>query len=129
QLQESLRRINDAGSGVLIYMRQEGRGIGLLNKLWAYKLQESGMDTVEANQQLGFDPDLREYVVSAQILQDLGVEQVNLLTNNPEKMKDLASHGIQIAARIPLETGLCTENQAYMRTKQEKMGHLLELNY
>lgn len=127
QLQESLRRIDVAGAGVLIYMRQEGRGIGLLNKLRAYKLQESGMDTVEANQQLGLDPDLREYDVTAQILQELGVERINLLTNNPRKMEDLTSNGIEIAARIPLQTGICEENEQYMRTKQEKMGHLLEL--
>lgn len=127
QLQESLSRINEAGTGVLIYMRQEGRNIGLLNKLRAYKLQESGMDTVEANQQLGFDPDLREYVVSAQILQDLGVKRVNLLTNNPEKMKDLESYGLQIESRVSLQTGICKENEQYMRTKQKKMGHLLEL--
>lgn len=128
QLHEALDKINEAGQGVLVYMRQEGRGIGLLNKLRAYKLQEDGMDTVEANEQLGFPPDLRDYDVSAQILLDLGVHRVELLTNNPEKMGSLAAHGIQVDARIPLEAGRRVENEKYMQTKQEKMGHLLGLH-
>ncbi|MEW9676933.1 bifunctional 3,4-dihydroxy-2-butanone-4-phosphate synthase/GTP cyclohydrolase II [Lentibacillus sp. L22] len=128
QLHEALDKINEAGQGVLVYMRQEGRGIGLLNKLRAYKLQENGMDTVEANEQLGFPPDLRDYDVSAQILLDLGVHRVELLTNNPEKMGCLAAHGVQVEARIPLQAGRRVENEKYMQTKQEKMGHLLGLH-
>jgi len=125
QLQEALKRINNEGSGVLIYMRQEGRGIGLINKLCAYQLQDAGMDTVEANEQLGFAPDMREYHISAQILQDLGVRNINLLTNNPQKMRGLQSHGIKIAARLPIETGVRNENKRYLHTKYHKMGHLL----
>ncbi|MEN1969243.1 bifunctional 3,4-dihydroxy-2-butanone-4-phosphate synthase/GTP cyclohydrolase II [Lentibacillus sp. N15] len=127
QLHDALEKMNQAGQGVLVYMRQEGRGIGLLNKLRAYKLQENGMDTVEANEQLGFAPDLREYDVAAQILLDLGVRRIDLLTNNPEKIEGLVAYGIQVKSRISLETGHRKENETYMRTKQEKMGHLLNL--
>ncbi|QKY71510.1 bifunctional 3,4-dihydroxy-2-butanone-4-phosphate synthase/GTP cyclohydrolase II [Lentibacillus sp. CBA3610] len=129
QLHEALNKINEAGAGVLVYMRQEGRGIGLINKLRAYQLQDAGMDTVEANEQLGFAPDMREYDISAQILKDIGAEKVNLLTNNPEKMRGLQSHGIQINARIPIETGTHEENERYMHTKYQKMGHLFSFHH
>ncbi|RYG73294.1 bifunctional 3,4-dihydroxy-2-butanone-4-phosphate synthase/GTP cyclohydrolase II [Lentibacillus lipolyticus] len=127
QLQEALRQIDAAGSGVLIYMRQEGRGIGLLNKLRAYHLQDDGMDTVEANEQLGFAPDMRDYALSAQILNDLGVTRVKLLTNNPKKLDELQNHGIHVDNRIPIDTGVRTENEYYIHTKIQKMGHLLHL--
>ncbi|GAA0441416.1 bifunctional 3,4-dihydroxy-2-butanone 4-phosphate synthase/GTP cyclohydrolase II [Lentibacillus halophilus] len=124
QLHEALDQINAAGAGVLIYMRQEGRGIGLLNKLRAYKLQDNGMDTVEANEQLGFPPDMRDYVLSAHILKDLGITHVKLLTNNPEKMDELQSDGIQVYERIPIETNVRKENEHYIHTKINKMGHM-----
>lgn len=127
QLHQALAEIEEAGSGVLIYMRQEGRGIGLLNKLKAYKLQEEGYDTVEANEQLGFAADQRDYLLSAQILQDLGIKRVNVLTNNPEKITALESYGIDIVGRVPLTTTYNEINMPYMQTKYKKMGHLLEL--
>ncbi|TFJ91910.1 bifunctional 3,4-dihydroxy-2-butanone-4-phosphate synthase/GTP cyclohydrolase II [Lentibacillus salicampi] len=129
QLHEALNKINEAGAGVLVYMRQEGRGIGLINKLRAYQLQDAGMDTVEANEQLGFAPDMREYGISAQILKDVGAGKVNLLTNNPEKMRGLQSHGIQINARIPIETEATAENERYMHTKYQKLGHLFSFHH
>jgi len=125
QLNEALEQIAKADHGVLIYMRQEGRGIGLLNKLKAYELQDKGFDTVEANLELGFAPDLREYDLSAQILLDLGVHQIDLLTNNPDKLTGLESYGITINKRIPLQMPSSEENKQYMQTKFEKMGHLL----
>ncbi len=128
QLHEALNKINEAGAGVLVYMRQEGRGIGLINKLKAYQLQDAGMDTVEANEQLGFAPDLREYDLSAQILKDLGVKKVDLLTNNPKKMTALSSYGIEIGARVPIQTGTRKENERYMHTKFDKMGHLFNFH-
>lgn len=128
QLHAALQKINEAGSGVLVYMRQEGRGIGLLNKLRAYQLQDAGMDTVEANEQLGFAPDLREYNLSAQILTDLGIKRVDLLTNNPKKVTGLASYGIDIESRIPIQTDTRKENEKYMHTKFDKMGHLLNFH-
>jgi 3,4-dihydroxy 2-butanone 4-phosphate synthase/GTP cyclohydrolase II len=108
-------------------MRQEGLGIGLINKLKAYQLQDTGLDTVEANEALGFAPDLREYGISAQILQDLGVQKINLLTNNPEKIEALKDFGIEVQARIPLQTAAREESQRYMQTKLDKFGHLLKI--
>ncbi len=127
QLHEALDQITKADHGVLIYMRQEGRGIGLLNKLKAYVLQDTGLDTVEANLELGFAPDLREYDLSAQILLDLGVRHINLLTNNPEKLTGLESYGININQRIPIQTPSRKESKQYMQTKFDKLGHLLKL--
>ncbi|MGG0175701.1 bifunctional 3,4-dihydroxy-2-butanone-4-phosphate synthase/GTP cyclohydrolase II [Gottfriedia acidiceleris] len=125
QLQSTLSMIEEAGKGVIVYMRQEGRGIGLLNKLRAYKLQEEGFDTVEANLNLGFDSDLRDYAISAQIIKDLGIVSIDLVTNNPVKIDALKSHGIQINNRVPIQTEMKRENAKYLITKIEKMGHLL----
>lgn len=125
QLQSTLSMIEEAGKGVIVYMRQEGRGIGLLNKLRAYKLQEEGFDTVEANLNLGFDADLRDYAISAQIIKDLGIVSIDLVTNNPLKLDALKSHGIQINNRVPIQTEMKIENEKYLNTKIEKMGHLL----
>lgn len=127
QLHASLQMIERRGAGVVIYLRQEGRGIGLINKLKAYKLQEAGEDTVEANEHLGFPADLRDYHTAAEILRDLGVTNVQLLTNNPLKISDLKEHGISQIERVPLEMPIGKENKKYMQTKVEKMGHLLHL--
>lgn len=127
QLQEALRRIAAAGRGALIYVRQEGRGIGLLNKLRAYKLQiEQGMDTVEANVHLGFDPDRRDYGIGAQILRDLGIRRLRLMTNNPRKMSGLGGFGLTIEERVPIEIAAHEHDRDYLRTKKAKLGHLLE---
>jgi 3,4-dihydroxy 2-butanone 4-phosphate synthase/GTP cyclohydrolase II len=128
QLEAALRRIEEAGCGVLLYMRQEGRGIGLINKLKAYKLQEQGFDTVDANIQLGFKPDLRDYGIGAQILKDLGVRKMRLLTNNPRKIKGLEGYGLEVVERVPLEIQANEDNARYLRTKQAKLGHLLDLD-
>lgn len=127
QLHEALSQIEEEGRGVFLYMRQEGRGIGLLNKLRAYKLQESGFDTVEANEQLGFPPDLREYGIGAQILSDLGVKNLRLLTNNPRKVTGLEAFGLNVTERVPIQVALDKENERYLRTKRDKLGHLLQL--
>lgn len=125
QLHAALSTIQQAGVGALLYMRQEGRGIGLVNKMKAYQLQEQGYDTVEANALLGFDDDCRTYDVSAQILKELGCTQIQLLTNNPRKMDSIEAHGIQITRRVPIEIPTHEANEQYMKTKREKLGHLL----
>jgi 3,4-dihydroxy 2-butanone 4-phosphate synthase/GTP cyclohydrolase II len=126
QMEAALAAIEARGTGVFLYMRQEGRGIGLLNKLKAYELQDEGSDTVEANQQLGFPADLREYGLGAQILHDLGVSRMELITNNPRKIVGLDSHGLEVVSRVPLEVPANTRNIEYLRTKKTKLGHLLE---
>lgn len=127
QLHAALSHIREEGKGILLYMRQEGRGIGLINKLKAYQLQEQGYDTVEANQQLGFKADLRTYEISAQILRDLGVNKVRVLTNNPRKITSLTEYGVQVVERVPLQMSPRKDNKQYLQTKKEKLGHLLML--
>jgi 3,4-dihydroxy 2-butanone 4-phosphate synthase/GTP cyclohydrolase II len=126
QLERSLEMIAAEGRGVLLYIRQEGRGIGLHNKIKAYALQDQGLDTVEANQELGFGPDLRDYGIGAQILVDLGVSRLRLLTNNPRKIVGLAGYGLEVVERIPVEVEPGRYNERYLRTKRVKLGHLLE---
>ena len=127
QLIHALKHIHTEGRGILVYMRQEGRGIGVANKLRAYQLQDQGKDTVEANHALGFPADLRNYGLAAQILVDLGVRTLKLLTNNPQKINDLACYGLHMAERVPLEVPATDANHEYLRTKAHKMGHILSL--
>ncbi len=126
QLASAMQQIDQEGSGVILYMRQEGRGIGLANKLKAYQLQDLGMDTVQANERLGFKADLREYGIGAQILKLLGISKIRLLTNNPRKIIGLAGHDLEIVERIKIEMHPTEENKKYLKTKKDKLGHLLE---
>ena len=127
QLNASMKRIASEGAGVLLYLRQEGRGIGLLDKLKAYNLQDEGYDTVEANQMLGHGADERDYSIGAQILEDLGIGTIRLLTNNPEKIESLEDHGVTVSERVPLQPHLNRHNTDYLQTKVQRMRHLLEL--
>ena len=125
QLVAAMQTVEKAGKGVVLYMRQEGRGIGLVNKLKAYQLQDEGMDTVEANEKLGFRPDLRDYGIGAQILRDLGVRKMKLMTNNPKKVVGLHGYGLEIVERVPLEVDANFHNQRYLMAKRDKLGHLI----
>lgn len=126
QLELSLRKIGQAGAGILLYLPQEGRGIGLMNKLRAYELQDGGMDTVEANETLGFAADARDYDFSARILKRLGAKKIRLLSNNPEKVRQLEEAGIRVVQRVPCQPRVSKTSRAYLQTKKSKMGHLLE---
>lgn len=125
QLEAAMSQVAKAGHGVILYLRQEGRGIGLVNKIRAYALQDAGADTVEANEQLGFGADLREYAMCGDMLRHLGVTQVRLMTNNPKKVAAVEANGVQVVERVPLISGLNPHNEGYMQTKTDKMGHLL----
>jgi 3,4-dihydroxy 2-butanone 4-phosphate synthase/GTP cyclohydrolase II len=125
QLHDALKRIEEEGEGVLVYMRQEGRGIGFANKIHAYALQEGGLDTVEANEKLGFKPDLREYGLGAQILVDLGLSSIRLLTNNPKKVVGLEGFNLKIVEQVPIRSEPTVHNIKYLETKKTKMGHAL----
>lgn len=127
QLQTALRKIEETGMGVVVYMHQEGRGIGLANKLHSYALQDKGLDTVEANRKLGFPPDLRQYGIGAQILVDLGLSTICLMTNNPRKIVGLEGYKLKVVQRVPLQTRTHAINRRYLKTKKEKLGHLLKI--
>lgn len=122
-----MKMIAENGSGVLLYLRQEGRGIGLINKLKAYHLQDQGMDTLDANLALGFEGDLREYYIGAQMLKDLGLQSLHLLTNNPDKVEQLEKYGITISSRIPIEIEANPYDSFYLETKKNRMGHILNM--
>jgi 3,4-dihydroxy 2-butanone 4-phosphate synthase/GTP cyclohydrolase II len=125
QLHQAMKQVAEAGCGVVLYMRQEGRGIGLPAKIQAYKLQEQGLDTVEANQKLGFKMDLREYGLGAQILADLGLKTIRLLTNNPRKIVGLGGYGLKVVEQLPIKVSSNPHNERYLETKRTKMGHLI----
>jgi len=126
QLDNALDQINKKGRGILVYMRQEGRGIGLINKIKAYALQDQGYDTVEANVMLGFEEDLRDYGIGAQIIRSLGVSRIELMTNNPKKIIGIEGYGIEVVRRVPVFYGYTPENKCYLETKKDKMGHIYE---
>ena len=127
QLKKAMEMVQKEGLGIILYLHQEGRGIGLVNKLKAYKLQDEGFDTVEANEQLGFDPDLRDYGVGAQILVALGVRKMKLITNNPRKIIGLEGYNLQVTGRVPIEIESRPENRKYLLTKCQKLGHLMNV--
>jgi 3,4-dihydroxy 2-butanone 4-phosphate synthase/GTP cyclohydrolase II len=127
QLEGAMARIAREGRGAILYIRQEGRGIGLANKLRAYELQDQGLDTVEANVRLGFEPDQRDYGLGAQMLVDLGVRSLRLMTNNPQKIVGLEGYGLRVVERVPMETRPTSENVAYLQAKREKLGHLIHV--
>jgi 3,4-dihydroxy 2-butanone 4-phosphate synthase/GTP cyclohydrolase II len=128
QLQDAMKLIAKEGRGVFLYMRQEGRGIGFVNKMRAYNLQDNGMDTVEANKALGFPADLRDYGIGAEILADLGIKKIRLLTNNPKKVSGIEGFGMEIVERVPIQVRSNVKNIRYLKTKKEKMGHILVFN-
>jgi 3,4-dihydroxy 2-butanone 4-phosphate synthase/GTP cyclohydrolase II len=127
QLHAAMRMVADAGKGVILYLPQEGRGIGLINKIKAYDLQDEGFDTVEANQRLGFKEDLRDYGIGAQVLRDLGVRKMRLMTNNPRKIVGLSGHELELIERVPIQMTPSNENRGYLRAKKMKLGHLLNI--
>jgi len=127
QLHKAMAMMEEEGNGVILYLRQEGRGIGLVNKLKAYEYQRQGLDTVEANAKLGFKADLRDYGVGAQMLVDLGVKKMKLLTNNPKKMIGLEGYGLSVVEQVPIKVEVNSHNQGYLKCKQAKMGHLLQM--
>ena len=126
QLNKSMEMIEQAGTGVLLYLYQEGRGIGIVNKLKAYALQDEGKDTVQANEALGFKPDLRDYGIGAQILRKLGLGKIRIMTNNPRKIVGLEGYGLKLVERVPIEVQAKKDNLEYLRTKQEKLGHMFQ---
>ena len=128
QLERALQNIVDSGCGALLYLRQEGRGIGLVNKVKAYQLQDQGMDTVEANEHLGFDADLRDYAICRFMLDKLAIKQVELMTNNPKKLSALEQMGVSVVSRKPIDHGITKHNKAYLKTKTEKLGHTFKPN-